>query len=160
MSRGCHSLSQLGYLLPDADFSVERSTIQWQGRLDIDVDALIRASMDGDTVDIEYRMSFIENLRRRTRLVFDGAVIEFNQCDPGDSLDVTLDVTDTNTINFEHSDRFPTTWHQTFSFRWLEFLTAITTADGPESLLTTLPGVTELLVDLYETAGRPHGGSQ
>ena len=81
MERGCHTLSQLDFVLEGFKFDVAEAEISWLGDLDIDVRSTIKCTTDG-TFDLTYHVSQIRPIGNRAVFEFDTAIVDFDHTNP------------------------------------------------------------------------------
>lgn len=154
MEMGCHTLSELVHVFEGWDLSVDAVDITWNEVFDVDVDAVLTAAGEGRNVDITYRISSIRNLGRRATFTFENAEVVFNTFEAEQPLYVRRRDTDSFALAFEPSGEWATSQHQGVYLRWKQFVADLRN-DSVTDHVRTAPEVSELITELYETAGRP-----
>ena len=119
--RGCHTLSQLCYILQDSTLDVVSSEIIRQD--DLDVDAAVQMQTHGDNnCDIEYHVSLIKPEKDLARFIFDTCEVSFEHMMPTCPLQVTSRNNLKSAYTIEQSKRWATEWYLTFYLKWLDIL--------------------------------------
>lgn len=160
IERGCHTLSQLAFVLENYELRLEDADLGWAGSFDVDVDASLVAEAGGDSVPIDWQFSLRRNLEQGMRLVFEHASVEVNH--PHAESPITVEPRQDShgaggqPMELKHPGGWARTEDQAFSLRWHRFFQDIGDADNAEhAVLDTRPIVTELIENIYEAADEP-----
>ena len=152
MERGCHSLSQLAYILDGFSFEVSEAKIKWLDRLDVDVETTIKGLGD-NTVDISYHVSQIRPVANCARFSFESAIVEFDHTNPASGLRLTS--LDGNNEYHVHGDSsMASTIIQSFFLRWNSVVSACAGQISIDSAAETSINATKLIDAIYLAGGR------
>ncbi len=154
--RGCHTLSQLCYILQGSTLDVVSSEIIRQD--DLDVDATVQMQARGEIdCDIDYHVSLIKPEKDLARFIFDTCEVSFEHMMPTCSLQVTNRSNSKSAYTIEQSNRWATEWYLTFYLKWLDVLeqSRKTTIDVRAQ---TSFDTTRLIEDIYKLGSAGYTG--
>ena len=121
MESGCHTFSQLTFLLSDYRFTLLSSNVQKQNSFDVDVTARLRAQQKGHAVLVDLSFSLIKSLKTESRYIFDTAEICFNHVDASSTLTIyprEKKASSQQPLHFASDQRWATTFYQAFYLQW------------------------------------------
>ena len=153
MERGCHTLSWLTYILRDYDFTVRDATIRWHEDLDVDVHAFFEAR-GSNKVEIEYRISLIEEFETGARFVFDNAIVTLDHADKAALLQIHGGGGDDEPgLRIEHWRHYAVTGSQAFYLNWQRVLSLYRGELQPDAVADMSLATTSLIDGIYKRAG-------
>jgi predicted dehydrogenase len=152
MERGCHSLTQLTYMLQDYQLTVTGANILWHHQLDVDIDARLQASLDTN-VEIEYHLSMIRPLKNLIKFVFETAEVTFDHTDP--ALPLHISTAKNHSLNFaiELNKSWALSPIQAFYLKWMHIVKLWKSGADIDTASETSLSTTMLINDIYEAGG-------
>lgn len=121
MESGCHTLSQLTFLLSDYRFTLLSRDVQQQDYFDVDITANIRAQKKDHTVLVDLSFSLIKPCKTESRYIFDTAEIRFNHVDASSTLAICSrekSFPSQQPLHIASDQRWATTFYQAFYLQW------------------------------------------
>jgi predicted dehydrogenase len=121
MESGCHTLSQLTFLLSDYRFTLLSRDVQKQDHFDVDVTANFRAQKKDHAVLVELSFSLIKPCKTESRYIFDSAEIRFNHVDASSPLAIFSrgkNFPSQRPLHIISDQRWATTFYQAFYLQW------------------------------------------
>lgn len=148
MESGCHTLSQIDYVLSEYEINVKEADLEWYGNLDVALDTTFIAGKERD-FEITYSLTRLKPMVTQTRFEFENATVEVDHTSASGSPVIKTD--DGKDISFEH-DSWATSFEQAVYLRWQEFLSALDNNNQPDIDQLTSIRTTELISDIYKAA--------
>lgn len=147
METGCHTLSELTYVLGDYYVSVLDAQVISQHDLDVHVQAELRVT--GDVAfTLKFEIGLLKPLKNVCRFVFDTAVIEFDHTDPNSTLRLTPTSTKCS-WTLTPSAAWAQTLFQSHYLKWKMFLDKLLRKEEIDTKRETSLDTTRIITEIY-----------
>lgn len=150
VERGSHMVSQLVYVLDQAQIDIDDASITSDEGYDVDVNATLTAATETREIPVDFNLSRIRALSNQLDVAFENATVSIPIDEPDGQLTVSQDGETICTV--KPDERWAQTFAQSAYLRWRQFFSKL----GPDSeyseTIATGREVTQLIEDLYNTA--------
>jgi len=144
IEKGCHDLASLTFILHSHTIEAKSAKITCHDRLDVDVEAHLRAS----DIDIEYRISLVKPLAGGCEFIFQNATLQFDQTNLGSEIRVK-GAGNHHVLTFEPISAWASSKKEAFYLKWKYFLEALDSQYELDTAFETCLPVTRLIDDIY-----------
>jgi predicted dehydrogenase len=152
METGCHTLSELTYVLGDYELSVHEAEVVSQGDLDVHVQAQLHAT-GNESFTIKLEIGLLKPLKNKCRIAFDKTIIEFDQADPRSTLRLRP-IDGIKKVNWQlaPSTAWARTLYQAHYLKWKMFLDKLLRKEEIDTKFETSVDTTRIITEIYEKA--------
>jgi predicted dehydrogenase len=154
METGCHTLSQLTYVLEDYEVSVYDAELIWQGDLDVHAKAHLHVSGDKE-FDIKLEIGSAKPLKNVCLFAFDNTIVEFDHTDPNSTLRlVPVNNTGRVTLEVTPNSVWARTPNQAHYLKWRAFLEKLLRKEDIDTKSETSVDTTRIMTEIYKKGSR------
>jgi len=154
METGCHTLSQLTYLLEDHEMSVHDAELISEGEIDVHVGANLQVTGENE-FNIRFEIGSAKPLRNVCLFAFDNTMIQFDHTDPksalrlaptGKTKRVDLEITPTRA--------WARTLNQAHYLKWRMFLDKLLSNQDIDAKSETSLDTTRMITEIREKGSK------
>lgn len=154
METGCHTLSQLTFILQGHKVSVRDSELILQGGLDVHAEANLQVTGDKG-FNIKFEIGSAKPLRNLCLFAFDNAIVQFDHTDPKSTLRLAPVGTIKNSnLEITSSTAWARTSSQAWYLKWKMFLDKLLAKEDMDVKNETSLDTTRLITEIYEKASK------
>lgn len=153
LERGCHSLSQICEIFKHSGITLRAADLVKHNQLDSEVEAVLEVNTGNSTIEIDYHISRNKPIGSKMVFEFENTRLEADPYDPGSQIRLQPRASESlnESLELGPSDTAAMSTHQAMYLRWNTFLSRLSAGDI-DSKSETMPRVTDLITDIYDTA--------
>lgn len=154
IEKGCHTLSQLMYILGDCDIVIHEAYGVWLHGLDFHIQTVFDTIDEDQIVRVEFTISYLKPSKTFSKFIFDAAEVMFNHASPHALRIKPRSNSKENGFLIAPDKRWATTQYQAFYLKWKDFIDKICTEKVIDTASETSIKTTELITEIYKKAER------
>lgn len=151
MEQGCHTLSQLTFILSKFPIKTVEASVIRQGDFDVDVQATFEVG-DGEPIALNYILTSVRPVQSVSRFCFERAVLTYQHARPESRVKISPLELEYDSFEILPDSHWAISDNQAYFLKWKSFIEKIRKGEKIDAMAETSYDTTRLISETYSKA--------